>query len=30
MNKIMDERCDWLRMGVPCDLHHPFIVAKLK
>jgi hypothetical protein len=29
MNKIMDERCDWLRMGVPCDLHFPFIVAKL-
>jgi len=26
----MDERNDWLRMGVPCDLHYPFIVAKLK
>ena len=30
MNKIMDERCAWLRMGVPCDLHWPFIVTKLK
>ena len=30
INKIMDERNDWLRMGVPCDLHYPFIVAKLK
>jgi hypothetical protein len=29
MNKIMDERCAWLRMGVPCDLHFPFVVAKL-
>jgi len=29
MNKIMDERCAWLRMGVPCELHVPFIVAKL-
>jgi hypothetical protein len=28
MNKIMDERCAWLRMGVPCDLHFPFVVAK--
>ncbi len=30
MNKIMDERCAWLRMGVPCDLHWPFIITKLK
>jgi hypothetical protein len=30
MNKIMDERCVWLRLGVPCDLHYPFIVSKLK
>ncbi len=29
MNKIMDERCAWLRMGVPCDLHWPFIIIKL-
>ncbi len=30
MNKIMDERCAWLRMGVPCDLHWPFVITKLK
>ena len=30
MNRIMDERCAWLRMGVPCDLHFPFIITKLK
>jgi hypothetical protein len=30
MNKIMDERCAWLRMGVPCELHWPFIVTKLR
>ncbi len=29
MNKIMDERCAWLRMGVPCDLHWPFIITRL-
>lgn len=30
INRIMDERSAWLRMGVPCDLHFPFIVSKLK
>lgn len=30
INKTMDERNAWLRMGVPCELHFPFIVAKLK
>ena len=30
INKTMDERSAWLRLGVPCDLHYPFIVAKLK
>jgi hypothetical protein len=30
MNKVMDERNAWLRLGVPCELHYPFIVAKLK
>lgn len=30
MNKVMDERSAWLRMGVPCELHWPFIIAKLK
>jgi hypothetical protein len=29
VNRIMDERNAWLRLGVPCDLHWPFIVAKL-
>jgi hypothetical protein len=30
MNNVMDERNAWLRLGVPCDLHYPFIIAKLK
>jgi hypothetical protein len=30
VNKIMDERNAWLQMGVPCELHFPFIVSKLK
>jgi hypothetical protein len=30
INKTMDERSAWLRLGVPCDLHWPFIIAKLK
>jgi len=30
VNKIMDERNAWLRMGVPCELHFPFIVIELK
>ena len=30
MNRIMDERCAWLRLGVPCDLHYPFVIAKMK
>jgi hypothetical protein len=30
MNNVMDERNSWLRLGVPCDLHYPFVVAKLK
>ncbi len=25
MNKILDERCVWLRMGVPCELHFPLL-----
>ncbi|MCX5844086.1 MAG: hypothetical protein NT022_10135 [Deltaproteobacteria bacterium] len=29
INRVMDERNDWLRMGVPCDLHCPFIIVKL-
>jgi len=30
MNKIIDERCAWLRLGIPCELHWPFIITKLK
>jgi len=29
VNRTLDERNDWLRMGVPCDLYFPFIVARL-
>jgi hypothetical protein len=29
INRTMDERNAWLRMGVPCELHWPFIAAKL-
>jgi hypothetical protein len=29
MNRVLDERNAWLRMGVPCELHFPFVVAKL-
>ena len=29
VNKVMDERNSWLRLGVPCELHFPFVVAKL-
>ncbi|HVO68160.1 MAG TPA: hypothetical protein VMT12_16920 [Syntrophales bacterium] len=29
INCVLDERNTWLRMGVPCDLHHPFIIVKL-
>ncbi|HYA14957.1 MAG TPA: hypothetical protein VEF33_11515 [Syntrophales bacterium] len=29
INRVLDERNAWLRMGVPCELHYPFIIAKL-
>jgi hypothetical protein len=29
INRVLDERNAWLRMGVPCDLNWPFIVVKL-
>jgi len=29
INRVLDERNAWLRMGVPCDLHCPFIIVKL-
>ncbi|MDI9571372.1 MAG: hypothetical protein QM278_11790 [Pseudomonadota bacterium] len=27
INEELDARNSWLRMGVPCDLHWPFIVG---
>jgi hypothetical protein len=30
MNEELDRRNAWLRMGVPCELHWPFIVVKIK
>ncbi|HPX82427.1 MAG TPA: hypothetical protein PLB95_11075 [Syntrophales bacterium] len=27
INEELDTRNSWLRMGVPCDLHWPFIVG---
>lgn len=29
INRVMDERNAWLRMGIPCDLHYPFVITKL-
>ncbi|MCX7816760.1 MAG: hypothetical protein N2317_04515 [Syntrophales bacterium] len=29
INNVMDERNAWLRMGIPCDLHYPFLITKL-
>lgn len=28
VNRTLDERNAWLRMGIPCDLYHPFIIVK--
>ncbi len=28
INEVMDERNEWLRMGVPADLHWPFFIWK--
>jgi hypothetical protein len=30
INEELDARNDWLRMGVPCELHCPFVVGTLK
>jgi len=30
MNAELDRRNEWLRLGVPCELHWPFIVVKIK
>jgi len=29
INEEMDNRNAWLRMGVPCELHWPFVVGRL-
>lgn len=29
VNQTLDERNTWLRLGVPCDLYFPFLVARL-
>ncbi len=29
VNETLDERNAWLRLGVPCDLYFPFLVARL-
>lgn len=28
INKVLDERNAWLRMGVPCELDWPFFIRK--
>lgn len=28
INEEMDRRSEWLRMGVPCELHWPFLVEE--
>jgi len=28
INRELDRRNEWLRMGVPCDLHWPFIIHR--
>jgi hypothetical protein len=30
INEELDARNDWLRMGIPCELHQPFVVGTLK
>ncbi len=29
INEELDSRNSWLRMGVPCDLHLPFVIGAL-
>ncbi|HOF04902.1 MAG TPA: hypothetical protein PK175_08735 [Syntrophales bacterium] len=29
INEELDSRNSWLRMGVPCDLHWPFVIGSL-
>jgi hypothetical protein len=30
INEELDARNAWLRMGIPCELHEPFVVGTLK
>jgi hypothetical protein len=30
INEELDARNAWLNMGIPCELHHPFVVGTLK
>ena len=30
INAELDARNAWLNMGIPCELHHPFVVGTLK
>jgi hypothetical protein len=30
IHEELDARNDWLRMGVPCELHRPFVLGTLK
>jgi hypothetical protein len=29
INEELDARNDWLRMGIPCELHWPFVIGTL-
>ena len=29
INEELDRRNEWLRLGVPCELHWPFVVVKI-
>jgi len=29
VNEEMDARNDWLKLGIPCELHDPFVIGKL-
>jgi hypothetical protein len=29
INEELDARNAWLRMGIPCDLHRPFVIGTL-
>jgi len=28
VNRMLDERSAWLRLGVPCELYYPFFLVK--